>query len=58
MDNNNSNLYYQKLNILYYIVGFVVKTFSPSFLYFLQKKQTDHEYGHNHYTKIIDINKH
>jgi len=39
LNNDSSNLDDQKLNILYYITGFVVRTISQkSLLYFLQKK--------------------
>lgn len=61
MDSNSSNLYDQKLNILYYIAGFVVKTISPKVFCIsckksLLKKQTDHNYGHkDNYTKFVDI---
>jgi hypothetical protein len=57
----SSNLYDQKLNILYYIAGFVVKKISPKvFCIFcknsLLKMRLDHNYGHNDfYTKLVDF---
>jgi len=61
MNKDSSNLYDQKLNILYYIAGFVVRTISQKVFCIsckksLLQKQTDHNYVHNDfYTKFIDI---
>jgi len=61
MNNDSSNLYDQKLNILYYIAGFVVRTISQKVFCIsckksLLQKQTDHNYVHNDFfTKFVDI---
>lgn len=61
MNNDSSNLNDQKLNILYYIAGLVVRTISQKVFRIsckksLLQKQTHHNYVHNDfYTKFVDI---